>query len=204
MKLQNKTIFHDNKIKEIINFTMPKTVKSTFEHYKKLSITFNVFTGNGYTGETNVLGFGKFLINLQVASFVNKFPYDENTVKPISSWRIGEQYLHLENRGTKDYLRTLVLSREEALVHTIAHELRHVWQELTEPPVWDELTNIQKEGLQSHPGISDKDADRYAIRKQREWRKLHAVDVYPEQPDTILQLPRLEIAAIIINRGLSK
>jgi hypothetical protein len=74
-------------------------------------------------------------------------------------------------------LTVLFLSREEVLVHIFAHELRHLWQK-------------------NHPGkrgkvwgakgqYSERDADAYAIRKMREWRQMHAVDIYREQPDII-------------------
>jgi hypothetical protein len=81
------------------------------------------------------------------------------------------------NKSVGGYIDCLVLSREEALVHILAHELRHFWQK-------------------NHPGrrgkvwgarglYSDRDADAYAIRKMREWRQLHRVDIYREQPDLI-------------------
>ena len=96
--------------------------------------------------------------------------------------------------GSCDYVRTLMLSREEALVHTTAHEIRHVWQDVIEP-IWDDLEVDEREGLKEFPGSgSDRDADMYAIRKQREWRRLHTTDVYPTQPDLIPQLPIQQIA----------
>jgi hypothetical protein len=54
------------------------------------------------------------------------------------------------------------LSREEAFVHMIAHELRHIWHKKIPKGyrVWG------ARGL-----YSDRDADAYAIRKVREWRR---------------------------------
>ena len=47
-------------------------------------------------------------------------------------------------------------------------------------PMWDKLPSVETKG-QAHPGVgSDKDADRYAIRKQREWRHLRNLPVYGE------------------------
>jgi predicted Zn-dependent protease len=56
----------------------------------------------------------------------------------------------------RDYIPTLFLSAQEALVHTAAHELRHVLQIMSGSCI-----------------ISDIDADMYAIREQRDWRRLN-------------------------------
>ena len=64
----------------------------------------------------------------------------------------------MDGSGTKDYIPTLMLSREEALVHTIAHEPRHIWQVMTEL-LWDKSTVEETQG-KPHPGVSsDYDAD---------------------------------------------
>jgi len=60
------------------------------------------------------------------------------------------------------YLPYLLLSSEEAFVHVTAHELRHLWQ------------YKHKKGWRvfgAKPGLSERDADAYAIRKVRKWRK---------------------------------
>jgi hypothetical protein len=75
--------------------------------------------------------------------------------------------------GTKDYIGTFMRSREEALVHCIAHEFRHAWQFFAEV-MWDEMSDKEKEGLKEFPGDgSDYDADKYAIKKMKEWRRLY-------------------------------
>jgi hypothetical protein len=74
------------------------------------------------------------------------------------------------NKSTGGYIDNLILSREEALVHILAHEFRHLWQK-------------------NHPGkrgkvwgargqYSDRDADAYAIRKTRQWRRMHAKQIF--------------------------
>jgi hypothetical protein len=80
------------------------------------------------------------------------------------------------NKGNGGYIPHIILSREEGLIHILAHELRHFWQANhtgKRGKIW---------GAKGH--FSETDADAYAIRKTREWRKLHAVEVYPEHPDT--------------------
>jgi hypothetical protein len=76
------------------------------------------------------------------------------------------------------YIPCLILSREESTIYLLAHELRHLWQYKHKGKrgrVWG------ARGL-----YSERDTCAYAIRKTREWRKLHTVDVYVEQPDQIL------------------
>ena len=58
----------------------------------------------------------------------------------------------MDGSGTKDYIPTLMLSREEALVHTITHELRHVWQVMTES-VWDRLPLEETQGTPPRSGL---------------------------------------------------
>lgn len=77
------------------------------------------------------------------------------------------------------HIGSLILTREEAFVHILAHELRHLWQTNhrgKRGKVWG------ARGL-----LSDRDADAYAIRKMREWRRLNAPkQVFPD--DEILGL----------------
>lgn len=73
---------------------------------------------------------------------------------------------------TGGYISHWTLSREEGLVHVIAHELRHFWQS----------NHSGKRGRvwSARGQYSETDADAYAIRKQREWRKIHAPrEIYP-------------------------
>ena len=70
-----------------------------------------------------------------------------------------------KNGNTGGYLEYLTLSREEALVHLLAHEFRHFWQK----------NHLGKRGKVwgARGKDSERDCDAYAIRKQRAWRKMH-------------------------------
>jgi hypothetical protein len=182
MKIENKSIFHDNEIKKIIDFVMPGLVREVFEYHrakvkkKKLTLTIKVRTGNGFTGQMDKDEHGRYYLYLQVASLQNKFPFRESKDQDTNHRSPELRYWVMEGNGTKDY-PTLFLSREEALVHTAAHELRHVWQHMASF-MWDKLPLEETQG-KPHSGVgSDYDADRYAIRKQREWRRLHNRPVY--------------------------
>jgi hypothetical protein len=68
----------------------------------------------------------------------------------------------LRVKGTKDYIPTLMLSREEALVHTAAHEARHIWQHMTRS-LLDKLPPEETHG-KPHPGVgSDRDAYKFQL-----------------------------------------
>jgi aryl-alcohol dehydrogenase-like predicted oxidoreductase len=56
-------------------------------------------------------------------------------------------------------------NREEALIHVLAHELRHMWQV-------NNIYNKRGRAWSAKPA--------YAIKKMREWRKIHTpTELYP-------------------------
>ena len=73
--------------------------------------------------------------------------------------------LYSRNKGAGGYIPSLMLSSEEALVHVLAHELRHFWQ----------CNHLGKRGkvFGARGRFSERDADAYPIKKTREWRHLH-------------------------------
>lgn len=76
-------------------------------------------------------------------------------------WKISKP----NNKSTGGYIDNLILSREEAMVYVLAHEFRHLWQK----------NHLGKRGKVwgARGQYPDRDADAYAIRKTREWRRLH-------------------------------
>jgi hypothetical protein len=70
---------------------------------------------------------------------------------------------------TGGYLQGMFLSREEYLIHIVAHEIRHFWQKKhsrINRKMWRVWHNKRKSSYM------ETDADAFAIRIQREWRKL--------------------------------
>ena len=64
-------------------------------------------------------------------------------------------------RPGKGYINSVLYSDMETLVHVTAHELRHIWQK-----------NHRRGRVWGSKGISsERDADAYAIRKVREYRR---------------------------------
>jgi hypothetical protein len=160
MKIINKSIFHDNEIKKMVEFAMPEFVKHFFEETKKgeykFSLTVTVETGDGATGSNSKGSKGDFHIYLRVPASYAKYPYQEEN--PLLAAQRNTKWANwlLTGRTTADYIPTLVLDRAEHFVHCAAHELRHILQYLCRSCI-----------------MSDLDADMYAIHKQRQWRHLH-------------------------------
>jgi hypothetical protein len=75
----------------------------------------------------------------------------------------------------RGYLNDFVLSVEEELVHSLAHEFRHMQQ-------W--YYPSEKRSWGSKGRLSERDADAYAIKKTRAWRGLH-------NPKDAMQIGRL-------------
>lgn len=88
----------------------------------------------------------------------------------------------VERKKGKGYLSYLLLSRTECLIHVLAHELRHLWQ------------SKHKRGrvFGARGRQSERETDAYAIRKVREWRRLHRTDAL----NISCSLKELEIADI--------
>lgn len=84
-----------------------------------------------------------------------------DTILPNDSDKLFGREYHKKGSG---YISSYILSREEALVHVIAHELRHLWQAKVKKGhrVWG-----------ARGQFSDRDADAYAIKKTRGWRRQH-------------------------------
>lgn len=86
------------------------------------------------------------------------------------------------------YIDSLILSREEALVHLLAHELRHFWQ----------TNHLGKRGKVwgARGKSSEKDADAYAIKRTRAWRAVHG-------PKDAMQIGRLNWQLIEYGRFIA-
>lgn len=69
------------------------------------------------------------------------------------------------------YLNYWILNPSECIIHVLSHELRHIWQE-------QNRKNRDKWIYSSYGKYSNKDADSYAIHKQREFRKLLSLHNY--------------------------
>jgi hypothetical protein len=118
----------------------------------------------------------------RVKLYYEKYDEGKGIWKKWHSWRyvgISKAYIARRSEENRDkgklydwkkstggYIDSLILSREEALVHVLAHELRHFWQ-CNHPSKRSKVWGARGR-------FSDRDADAYAIRKTREWRRQHS------------------------------
>jgi hypothetical protein len=93
-----------------------------------------------------------------------------------------------------------LLTKEEFILKVMAHELRHQWQGKMRP--MKDYTFTARHLPKKSYFRRERDADAFALAMVREWRKLHAVDIYPDQPDKLEQeisAPCQEIVVEISN-----
>lgn len=131
MRLKNYTDFQDKKIREIIQFARPNGI-SNFDVRISNSKT-RIFCGCCYYNGAEVHDTADPFIVVRITRNENEFPYLVQ-YKPQKRNRMeyNPKTLKFESvsysTGSRGYLDHRLLSREEALVHVIAHELRHLWQ----------------------------------------------------------------------------
>jgi hypothetical protein len=187
-ELQNTTNVSDAKLREMIAFVKPNNLPtSTFDI--RVTTASSEYCGCAYTD--GYYNGNRPHIIVRVTKNENEFPrmvtygkthrriknrYQKfNEKKGIFETWIHTHYEKLPtHKQTRigGYIDHLTLSREEAFIHILAHELRHLWQKnhrTKRGKVWG-----------ARGRFSDRDADAYAIRKQREWRRLHTPkEVFP-------------------------
>jgi hypothetical protein len=144
MRVKNHTDFPLEKIREVVRFVKPGDVAR-----------FDVRVSNSRHGLAGT------------AYYAGSSYHRERTSVPFVVVRLTPceaKFPRLHDVGRDGYLPALLLSREEALVFVMAHELRHLWQH-KHPRGW------RVWGARGR--FSERDADAYAIRKVREWRRLN-------------------------------
>jgi hypothetical protein len=141
MRLTNNTDFPDKRIREIIEFVRPNGI-SNFDVMIKNSDTC-LYRGRCYYNGSSFHRTTNPFIVVRITKNEGCFPLYRTTKKGSG------------------YIPSLLLSREEALVHLIAHELKHLRQARVKRGhrVWG-----------ARGQFSERDADRYTIRKTRKWR----------------------------------
>jgi hypothetical protein len=166
MKIDNKTKLHDNTIKRIADFVMPGLVRLALDKCKtKLTIRLRpdeVTTGNN-VGE----GHNQWMISVMVGRKGFTYPRMEEIDMSYEG-----RFHRATNAGTCDYIPSFFQNLEEHIVHVIAHEMFHIAQYLA----W----KVEHQGERNFGEEiwNDREADRYAIAKQREWRRLHNQPIY--------------------------
>ena len=170
MKIQNHTTMATKKIMEIIDFAMPNNKHLRSEIERVFTIRIEEHNGDA---NRNVMSPRRRMIILQTST-TRKYPWKEDNVLAKALDKLVRKITRPEDKewvekiiGPDDtwdgeYLDVEYLSREEELVFAAAHEFWHVRQ------------------LCYDHNMSNKRADMYAIKKQKEWRKLHNQPIYPK------------------------
>ena len=148
----NTTDFSKEFLHEVFDFCKPCGVKST---------KVDLYVGNTKNFRCGHMEHKSFVWDSnRIVLYILKA--DDNRINfPHACYRTSQQV----KRG---YLSLLVLDRIETLVEIMAHELRHIYQEQRKHKIKCHGKRRQK--------FSERDADMYAQRKIREWRKLHYRD----------------------------
>jgi hypothetical protein len=163
LRLENYTNIPNDKIREMISFVRPPGI-SNFD-IKIKNYKFGTHRGRCYPeGCPGYHDTANPLVVVSITKNEKVFPLYESAKKGSG------------------YINSLLLSRE-ALVHVLAHELRHLWHKKIPKGyrVWG-----------ARGQYSDRDADAYAIKKVREWRSQSSEYKTTDAMGLCIVLPKLD------------
>lgn len=170
MRIKNTSDIPTEKIHEMIEFVRPKRIGHVTVYLKNKE-------KKVYYGSTNTTN----RVELSITKDENRFPYfNDYSIHYFIRYKdpkTGCVELKPSNKKTGrrgGYIDNLMLSRDECLVHLLAHELRHIWQTYH--------TGRRGKVKYARGNHSERDADAYAIKMQRKWRKIHNIPDYSNIP----------------------
>lgn len=108
-------------------------------------------------------------------------------VGPESSY--PSKFTHYKGKG---YLDHVYRDRTDALVHLMAHELRHIWQ--YEHPIGHRVHGSKGQ-------YSERDCDAYGIKMSRAWRKAHYIEPPLFDPEAVFAAPLNDERYILVETG---
>ena len=149
--LKNSTNVSGDYLHEIATFVLPAKVKSSrMGIVVRNSRTYSAHWSPDWDRDRVVLSIG------DSGTSTMKFPYF-----------IDRDPSYTGKHRSGGYLDCLLLSREELIVNIMSHEFRHAWQ------------CIKRRGYRvwgARGQFSERDADAYAIKMTRKWRREHYKD----------------------------
>lgn len=159
MRIKNYTTFNTDLIREIIAFVRPPGISNFDISFKN--------SENGWKGKAYYAGCSyhdRKKVGLVTIGVPKRLIYNKATGKTRTEFT-NEQTRYRKPNVTdfgNGYLRSNQFTPTEDLVHLVAHELRHLWQAKIKKGhrVWG-----------SRGQFSERDADAYAIRMTRAWRR---------------------------------
>jgi hypothetical protein len=194
VRLINESKYHtDKEIKEMFNICAKPLRITTMKVHVHPTEYYNGYWGCSSTWRKEVHVTTGETSNRRTYPYYNNRP--PRLVNSRDRWEmVRETADHTYWRKKPDYadryrenahLSMLVLDRSEWIMHLLAHELRHQWQRKRRP-MNDFTYTVRNKGRKSH-FRAERDCDTFALRMVRKWRRLHAVDIYPEQPDQLYE-----------------
>jgi hypothetical protein len=167
MRLRNTSGLPDQLVREVIRFVRPAGI-SKFDIMVKRSD--KVFGGMSYSQGSGYHMTADPFVTVRVGD-AEKFPFfvrgdrADHPGGAVTTYFDGRP-AKVSKPQTKGYLTVgWLFGRTEALVMVMAHELRHQWQRThSRGRVWG-----------ARGKFSERDADAYAIRMLRAWRREHGI-----------------------------
>jgi hypothetical protein len=160
MKLRNQTKLQSRLLRNIVQFCCPSGVTDfliRFAHGRSYSATAycHQYTAFVKAKETGFRGrVYREKTWTECSDVVVRIPHFARGRRKIESIR----------RGGRGYLPSVEYTREEAIVHLVAHELRHLYQALHPTRQRDRVWGARGQ-------FSERDADAYAISRVRHYRR---------------------------------
>jgi hypothetical protein len=148
--LRNTSAFEDSKVWEALRHVVPAL---KLKKYREVDVTISKRHDGDYGArcypdgcDYHTVAPDKPLVKVRISADEKYFPCMET---------------HESGQG---YIDCLILDSMECLVHLLAHEFRHFWQ-------YEHPTSCRDRIWGSRGVVSNRDADAYAIRKMREYRR---------------------------------
>ncbi len=171
--VKNRTDVPDQKILNYIEFCKPfeinklKVVIHKAKQYShglsnKTNKQIDVWMVDGNTKYPQIRDYGNLRKKIEL--------YYDKYNKVTKKWQTMKHWHNVPTGKRNGYLPILLLNRDEDLIHIIAHELRHQWQ--YRKPFKSQYVYAARRKTSDYSYETDCDA--YAIKKIREWRRVHA------------------------------
>ena len=160
MKIRNLTKISSEQLRELIKFAQPSGVSAVFITFKHRQS----YCGRAYvtSWKSSQKGDGRFYLekkrgHTELPDVVLGLPQT-----PKGPGKIEHSSVEWTRKVRRGYLGSVEYTQEEAILHLLAHELRHLWQSKV-PKGW------RVWGARGQ--FSERDTDAYAISRVRHWRR---------------------------------
>jgi hypothetical protein len=146
--LRNTSVFSNEQVWEALRHVLPVL---KLKNYNNVDVTVTNKSSGNYTGTCYYNGCGWH--NTSNPLIITRITSEEKKFPRLSEYASGEGYINC-----------LLLDRMEALILMLSHEFRHLWQKENEG-------NRRGKVCGARGIFSERDADAFAIRKVREYRR---------------------------------